>query len=71
MNSKIKLWVVRTPTGDRSYVSIHKPQSYIDHLDASGELAEVFELEVMLPSSLGWIVGSSASTEVSRVGRVR
>lgn len=42
----MKLWIVRTPTGDRPYVSINKPQSYIDHLDASGDKAEVFTIDV-------------------------
>lgn len=42
----MKLWIVRTPTGDRPYVSINKPQSYIDHLDSSGDKAEVFEVEI-------------------------
>jgi len=43
--------VVMTPAGDRPYVSINKPQSYIDHLDASGEKAEVFQVEVTLPDA--------------------
>jgi hypothetical protein len=30
-----------TPTGDPPYVSINKPQSYIDHLKASGQAGVV------------------------------
>ena len=45
--------VVMTPNGDRPYVSINKPQSYIDHLDTSGEEAEVFQVEVTLPDEKG------------------
>lgn len=45
----LTLYVVMTPIGDRPYVSINKPQSYIDHLDASGEKAEVYEIALGLP----------------------
>lgn len=49
----LTLYVVMTPTGDRPYVSINKPQSYIDHLDASGEKAEVYEIALGLPDHEG------------------
>lgn len=45
----LTVYVVMTPTGDRPYVSINKPQSYIDHLDASGEKAEVYQIALGLP----------------------
>lgn len=45
---KITFWVVQTPTGDRPYVSINRPQSYIDHLDTSGDEATVHSVEVNL-----------------------
>ena len=48
-----KFYVVRTPTGDRPYVSIHQPESYISHLDSSGDKAEVHEVEVYLPETVG------------------
>ncbi len=66
--------VVMTPNGDRPYVSIHAPQSYIDHLDASGERAEVFQVEVTLPTEKGdTVFGSSIGSPgaVSVVTRVR
>lgn len=52
----LKFHVVMTPNGDRPYVSINKPQSYIDHLDASGEKAEVFTIETMLPSDVDGVI---------------
>ncbi len=61
---KLKFHVVVTPTGDRPYVSIHLPQSYVDHLDASGEKAEVHVVEVTLPPEKGdTIFGSSVTAE--------
>jgi hypothetical protein len=66
--------VVVAPNGDRPYVSINAPQSYIDHLDASGEKAEVFQVEVTLPSEKGdTLFGSSIGSPgaVSVVTRIR
>ncbi len=67
-------YIVMTPTGDRPYVSIHEPQSYIDHLDASSDKAEVFQVEVTLPNAVGdTVFGSSIGSPgaVSVVTRIR
>ncbi len=67
-------WVVRTPTGDRPYTSTSKPESYIKHLDASGDKAEVFEVEVNLPDDLmpgDSIVGKEFGDFVVKVTRER
>lgn len=67
-----KFHVVRTPTGDRPYVSINRPDSYIAHLDASGDKAEVHEVEVYLPETVGVpFIGYGGPAEVSKVTRVR
>lgn len=69
--NRITFWVVRTPTGDRPYVSIHKPQSYIDHLNSSNEKAEVFSIQVALPDHGVPLMGMDGVEFVSLVERVR
>lgn len=46
-------YVVQTPKGDRLYVSAHLSQSYVDHVDATGEPAEIYEIYVKLPAAVG------------------
>lgn len=67
-------WVVRAPNGDRPYVSIRKPESYLEHLERSGEKAEVYKVYVELPlEDEGELVGVSIEglSPVSCVKRVR
>ena len=68
--NRITVWVVRTPKGDRPYVSTHKPQSYIDHLTASGEQAEVYEAQIALPWHSVPLMGMDDNEFVSLVQRV-
>lgn len=49
------LYVVQTPKGDRLYVSTHLPQSYVDHVETTGETAEIYEIYVKLPTGIGSI----------------
>lgn len=71
MSDRITLWIVRTPTGDRPYVSTHKPQSYIDHLNSSNEEAEVFSVQVALPTHGVPLMGMDGVEFVSLIERVR
>lgn len=71
---KFSFWVVQTPTGDRPYVSIHKPQSYIDHLDASGDKATVHSVEIVVYDDLepgDCVVGCDCGVFASKVTRER
>lgn len=52
-------------------MSIHKPQSYIDHLDQSGEEAQVHTVEVSLPEHSVPNMGFDGNEFVALVKRVR
>ncbi len=70
----LSFWIVRTPTGDRPYVSIHKPESYIKHLDETlnNVKAEVYEVHVTLPDGTGeTLVASNGGDPLAVVTRRR
>lgn len=71
---KITFHVVQTPTGDRPYVSIREPKSYIEHLDASGDKAEVYAIEIELANDLSpgqCLIGCDCGVFASKLTRLR
>lgn len=68
---KAKFYVVQTPTGDRLYVSTQLPQSYVDEIDRTDALGEVYEVDVTLPTEMGGAIFGREPGSISLVSSVR